>query len=127
MVHDEASEASRYDSYNLASRLSFFLWCSIPDQELLELAEKGTLQDSDVLAQQVDRMLNDRRVKNFCDSFAPQWLKINNIVSASLILNCIVITILGVMTKYHTRGMHMMLKLFLILKRCLLRIDQSRN
>ena len=67
----------------LATRLSFFLWSSIPDDELLTLAGEGKLRDPEVLEGQVDRMLNDRRVKNFCDSFAPQWLKINNLVSRS--------------------------------------------
>ena len=81
---DLASQGSyTLASYNLATRLSFFLWSSIPDDELLALAGAGKLQEDEVLKKQVDRMLNDRRVKNFCDSFAPQWLKINNLVSAS--------------------------------------------
>ncbi len=115
MVHDEASEASPdFDSYNLASRLSFFLWCSIPDQELLQLAEQGDLQNSDVLAKQVDRMLNDRRVKNFCDSFAPQWLKINNLVSASPDFKLYRDYYFGGDDKIsYKRGMHMMLETLL--------------
>ena len=115
MVHDEASEASsNFDSYSLASRLSFFLWCSIPDEELLLLAEQGKLQDPKVLAQQVDRMLNDRRVKNFCDSFAPQWLKINNIVSASPDFKLYRDYYFGGDDKIsYKRGMHMMLETLL--------------
>ena len=115
MVHDEASEASsNFDSYSLASRLSFFLWCSIPDEELLYLAEQGLLQDPQILAQQVDRMLNDRRVKNFCDSFAPQWLKINNIVSASPDFKLYRDYYFGGDDKIsYKRGMHMMLETLL--------------
>ncbi len=83
-VHNERDEASPHQaSFNLATRLSLFLWSSIPDEELLELAGKGSLSDLEELNGQVDRMLNHRRVKNFCDSFAPQWLKLNNVVSAS--------------------------------------------
>jgi len=83
-VHNEIDEASpNQASFNMATRLSLFLWSSIPDDELLELAEKGKLHDIEVLGEQVDRMLNHARVKNFCDSFAPQWLKLNNVVSAS--------------------------------------------
>ena len=115
MVHDEASEASsNFDSYSLASRLSFFLWCSIPDEELLYLAEQGLLQDPQILAQQVDRMLNDRRVKNFCDSFAPQWLKINNLVSASPDFKLYRDYYFGGDDKIsYKRGMHMMLETLL--------------
>ena len=115
MVHDEASEASsNFDSYSLASRLSFFLWCSIPDEELLYLADQGLLQDPQILAQQVDRMLNDRRVKNFCDSFAPQWLKINNIVSASPDFKLYRDYYFGGDDKIsYKRGMHMMLETLL--------------
>jgi len=112
MVHDEASDASpNYDSFNLATRLSFFLWCSIPDDELLALAEGGKLQNSEVLGEQVDRMLNDRRAKNFCDSFAPQWLKINNLVSASPDFKTYRDYYFGGDDKIsYKRGMHMMLE-----------------
>lgn len=63
----------------LASRLSFFLWSSIPDDELLTLAEKGTLSNSDVLGQQVNRMLNDDRSKTLVTNFAEQWLLLRNL------------------------------------------------
>ncbi|MEE2967329.1 MAG: DUF1592 domain-containing protein [Verrucomicrobiota bacterium] len=115
MVHDEASDASaHFDSYNLATRLSFFLWGSIPDEELLQLANEGKLQDPEVLEKQVDRMLNDRRVKNFCDSFAPQWLKINNLVSASPDFKLYRDYYFGGDDKIsYKRGMHMMLETLL--------------
>lgn len=70
------------DDFELASRLSFFLWGSIPDATLLELASQGTLSNRQVLASQVDRMLNDVRVKRFCDSFPAQWLQLERIVSS---------------------------------------------
>ena len=58
----------------LASRLSFFLWSSIPDDELLDVAERGQLRDPTVLDQQVRRMLADRRSEAFVTNFTGQWL-----------------------------------------------------
>ncbi|MDH3531599.1 MAG: DUF1592 domain-containing protein [Gammaproteobacteria bacterium] len=63
----------------LASRLSFFLWSSIPDDELLTLAENGRLREPDVLQQQVARMLEDERSASLVDSFAEQWLLLRNL------------------------------------------------
>ncbi|MDQ2944442.1 MAG: DUF1592 domain-containing protein, partial [Acidobacteriota bacterium] len=60
--------------YELASRLSFFLWSSIPDDQLLQLAGQGKLKDPDVLSAQVTRMLSDRRSNAFVSNFAGQWL-----------------------------------------------------
>ncbi len=65
----------------LASRLSFFLWKSIPDDELLDLAERGRLRDPQVLAEQVQRLLADRRAIRFLNDFAGQWLQMRNIHS----------------------------------------------
>jgi hypothetical protein len=70
------------DDFNLASRLSFFLWGSIPDEELLELAESRMLHEPKVLAAQVDRMLRDKRLKRFCDSFPAQWMQLERIISS---------------------------------------------
>ena len=111
-VHNETSKAVPHQaSFNLATRLSFFLWSSIPDDELLDLAGEGKLQDTEVLKEQVDRMLNHRRVKNFCDSFAPQWLKINNLVSASPDFKTHRDYYFGGDDKIsYKRGMHMMLE-----------------
>lgn len=72
----------RIDDFELASRLSFFLWGSIPDRTLLDLAAEESLHDPAVLGQQVDRMLNDARVKRFCDSFPTQWMQLDRIVSS---------------------------------------------
>ncbi|RCS54487.1 DUF1592 domain-containing protein [Bremerella cremea] len=58
----------------LATRLSIFLWCSIPDQELLTLAAQGKLSDPTILNAQVDRMLADPRSRRFSEHFVRQWL-----------------------------------------------------
>ncbi len=71
----------RLSDIELASRLSFFLWRSIPDEELLGLAEHGKLNDSNVLVNQVHRMLADRRLGRFLDDFVEQWLQVRNIHS----------------------------------------------
>ena len=65
----------------LASRLSFFLWSSIPDAELLDVAERGMLQDPAVLEQQTRRMLADPRSKALVQNFAGQWLYLRNLRS----------------------------------------------
>ncbi len=67
----------------LASRLSFFLWSTAPDSELLNLAEEGTLRDDGVLEQQVERMLDDPRSAALVNNFAAQWLQLRNLQSAS--------------------------------------------
>jgi len=69
-----ASGTARLNDFDLASRLSFFLWSSIPDDELLTLAGRGRLKDPIVLDQQVKRMLRDSRSNALVDSFANQWL-----------------------------------------------------
>ncbi|MEK0447430.1 MAG: hypothetical protein RLZZ399_2751 [Verrucomicrobiota bacterium] len=69
------------DDFELASRLSFFLWGSGPDEELLREAAQARLRDPKVLEAQADRMMNDPRMKRFCDAFASQWLKMENLVS----------------------------------------------
>ncbi len=69
----------RVPDLELASRLSFFLWSSIPDDELLELAEAGTLHRPDVLEAQVHRMLADPRADALVENFAGQWLYLRNV------------------------------------------------
>ena len=66
----------------LASRLSFFLWSSIPDEELLKVAASGRLSRPDVLEQQVRRMLADPRAERFVTNFAGQWLQLRNLRNA---------------------------------------------
>jgi hypothetical protein len=63
----------------LASRLSFFLWSSIPDEELLSVAERGELRNSEMLDRQVQRMLADPRSETLVSNFVGQWLFLRNI------------------------------------------------
>jgi mono/diheme cytochrome c family protein len=75
----EAGAAHRISDLELASRLSFFLWSSIPDAELLDAAEHGRLKDPAVLERQVRRMLDDRRADALVSNFAGQWLQLRNV------------------------------------------------
>jgi mono/diheme cytochrome c family protein len=74
--------AYRISDLELASRLSFFLWSSIPDDQLLKLAEERRLSDPAVLEQQVRRMLDDPKSAAFVSNFAGQWLYLRNVQSA---------------------------------------------
>ena len=71
--------AYRISDLELASRLSFFLWSSLPDDELLEAATASGLGDPDVLAAQVRRMLADPRAETLTTNFASQWLHLRNL------------------------------------------------
>jgi Protein of unknown function (DUF1592)/Protein of unknown function (DUF1588)/Protein of unknown function (DUF1585)/Protein of unknown function (DUF1595)/Protein of unknown function (DUF1587)/Planctomycete cytochrome C len=73
--------AYRIPDSQLASRLSFFLWSSIPDDTLLDLAERGELNNPAVLEQQVRRMLADPRSQSLVTNFADQWLHLRNLDS----------------------------------------------
>ena len=73
--------AYRLSDLALASRLSFFLWSSIPDDELLATAERGELHTPKILERQVRRMLADPRAGNFASNFAGQWLHLRNLES----------------------------------------------
>ncbi len=77
----KVSGGHRISGVELASRLSFFLWSSVPDDELLDLAEKGTLTNPQVLKQQLERMLDDPRSSALTSNFAGQWLHIRNVTS----------------------------------------------
>jgi len=68
----------RLSGMELASRLSFFLWSSIPDEPLLAAAEQGKLSDPKVLEQQVRRLLADQRAKTLTSNFAFEWLKVRD-------------------------------------------------
>ena len=74
-----AGGAYRISDLELASRLSFFLWSSIPDDELLDAAIRGKLSRPEELEQQTRRMLADRRSFNFATNFAGQWLRLRNL------------------------------------------------
>ncbi len=76
-----SGSAYKISDLELASRLSFFLWSSIPDDELLAAAERGELRKPDVLKQQMHRMLDDPRSSALVTNFASQWLYLRNLDS----------------------------------------------
>jgi Protein of unknown function (DUF1592)/Protein of unknown function (DUF1588)/Protein of unknown function (DUF1585)/Protein of unknown function (DUF1587)/Protein of unknown function (DUF1595) len=76
-----ASVPYRISGLELASRLSFFLWSSIPDDELLDVAARGELEKPAVLERQVRRMLADSRSHSLVTNFASQWLHLRNLDS----------------------------------------------
>jgi hypothetical protein len=67
------------NDYELASRLSYFLWGSMPDAELSRLADQGRLREPGVLQKQVTRMMADPKASNLVDNFAAQWLQLRNL------------------------------------------------
>lgn len=69
--------AYQISGFELASRLSYFLWSSMPDEQLLQLAYRGELQDTLVLAREVERMLFDPKSQRLGESFAINWLELN--------------------------------------------------
>ncbi|HEX5102216.1 MAG TPA: DUF1592 domain-containing protein, partial [Pirellulaceae bacterium] len=70
------------DDFALASRLSFFLWSSLPDDELLDLAADGKLREAEIFDAQVRRMLADPRAASLVSNFAAQWLYLRNLEAA---------------------------------------------
>jgi mono/diheme cytochrome c family protein len=74
-----AGTLHKIDDIDLASRLSFFLWSSIPDEELIDLGAAGHLGESQVIQQQVRRMLADPRSQALVDNFAGQWLRLREL------------------------------------------------
>jgi mono/diheme cytochrome c family protein len=78
----KAGAAYRISDIELATRLSFFLWSSIPDDHLLEAAERGRLSDPAVLEAEVRRMLADPRAEALTTNFASQWLYLRNLAAA---------------------------------------------
>ena len=82
-LYRTSAESGGESCYALASRLSYFLWSSCPDRELIELAERGTLRETETLRKTVDRMLRDPKVIRFLDSFPVQWLQLENVLAAT--------------------------------------------
>lgn len=72
---------STISQFELATRLSYFLWSSLPDETLLKLAEQGRLNDDMILAEQVERMLRDPKAESLVNNFAAQWLYLRNLES----------------------------------------------
>jgi hypothetical protein len=79
----ESARVYKLDDLALASRLSFFLWSSLPDEPLIALAAQGKLKQPAVLEQQVRRMLADPRSKTLIDNFAEQWLHLRNLKNSN--------------------------------------------
>ncbi|HTU23630.1 MAG TPA: DUF1592 domain-containing protein [Gemmataceae bacterium] len=76
---DDPKAIHSLNDYELASRLSYFLWSSMPDDELFELARKKTLHEPETLEKQVRRMLHDSRCRALVENFAGQWLQLRNL------------------------------------------------
>ena len=76
---NDATKIHQISDIELASRLSYFLWSSMPDDELLTLAEAGKLRSPDNLAAQIKRMLSDDKTAALADNFAGQWLETRNL------------------------------------------------
>lgn len=73
------SDSAMLDDFSLASRLSYFLWSSMPDEELFRIAEQGDLRRPETLSQQVERMLKDPKSAAFTENFVGQWLSLRAI------------------------------------------------
>lgn len=81
-THANAKEPRKLDSFEMASRLSYLLWSSMPDDELLKLAGENKLQDDAVLEAQVRRMIADDKAKAFTKDFAGQWLRFTEVFNS---------------------------------------------
>ena len=88
-VEEEPEREGSYpvSNFELATRLSYFLWSSMPDQELFNLAYLGKLQDTVVLEAQVKRMLADPKAKRFAENFSTQWLGITKLMEDQPLLD----------------------------------------
>jgi cytochrome c5 len=82
-----AGKTYRLSDLALASRLSFFLWSSVPDDELIDLASQGKLKDSAVLEKQVRRMLADPKSEALTDNFTGQWLGVRSLKTSEPVVN----------------------------------------
>lgn len=76
---DASGKLPLINDYELATRISYFLWSSMPDDELLLLAHRGQLRDRSKLLEKVGRMIKDPRASRFVDNFASQWLQLRNL------------------------------------------------
>lgn len=76
---EEGEEVRTLDDFELATRLSYFLWSSMPDEELFALAREGRLRDAQELERQVRRMLADPKAQAYIENFAGQWLQLRNL------------------------------------------------
>jgi hypothetical protein len=81
VANGRSGQPYKISDIELASRLSFFIWSSIPDEELLELAERGELGKPEALEKQTRRMLADSRAESLVSNFGGQWLQLRNLES----------------------------------------------
>lgn len=79
----EAVSVRSLNDYEIATRLSYFLWSSMPDEKLFDLAAKGELRQAPTLHAQVDRMLADPKARALVDNFAGQWLQLRDVANLS--------------------------------------------
>jgi len=77
LVEPAGGKKRKIGDWELASRLSYFLWSTMPDERLMELAASGKLHEPKVLSAEVDRMIADARSSRFVDQFTEQWLRLN--------------------------------------------------
>ena len=82
-LQEQPGSGRELNDFQLASRLSYFLWSTLPDDELLRLASEGKLQDAAVLRAQTERLLNDRRSEALTKNFLGQWLELREIDETS--------------------------------------------
>ena len=84
LVEPAASTRRSVNGWELASRLSYFLWSTMPDQRLFELANSNELLKDEVLASEVERMLSDQRAERFIEQFTDQWLQLDRLDSIAV-------------------------------------------
>jgi hypothetical protein len=78
----KAKGVQKITDFELAERIALFIWGSIPDDRLLDLAGQGTLSEPAVLGGQIERMLNDKKSQRFVDSFPGQWLQLDRLIAS---------------------------------------------
>ncbi|MDX1928162.1 MAG: DUF1592 domain-containing protein [Pirellulaceae bacterium] len=83
LMETQPGKTQAVDDFELAERLSYFLWADMPDRELSNLAASGQLKQSETLRQQTERMLNSPKATNLAEDWAVQWLLLDNIVEVS--------------------------------------------
>lgn len=79
LVESSSGSDRRLDDHEFASRLSYFLWSTMPDETLSRLADDGSLREPQVLSAEVDRLLADPRSQNFTRQFSDQWLDLSGV------------------------------------------------
>jgi len=84
LMEPAGDQKRQLDDWELASRLSYFLWSTMPDERLLDLAGKGKLHEPRVLQKEVDRLLDDPKSARFTNQFAEQWLHLNVVDSVAV-------------------------------------------